>query len=79
LKEAVVLVIWGMTVKDQVLQLPKEEKLKIMEALWDSLTQDVEDFESPEWHENALKETLSSYEQGREEVVDWEEAKKRLR
>lgn len=50
-----------------------------MEALWDSLIEDSEGFESPEWHEQVLKDTLTRYEAGHEEVLDWEEAKKRLR
>jgi len=60
-------------------KLPPSEKLKIIEALWGDLAGDEDSFESPAWHEEALRKTESEYAAGRVAVMDWEEAKRELR
>jgi putative addiction module component (TIGR02574 family) len=60
-------------------KLPPVEKLKIIEALWSDLAGDEDAFQSPPWHEEALKKTEAEYNAGRLEVIDWEDAKKELR
>lgn len=50
-----------------------------MEVLWADLSKSAADFESPPWHEQALKETEQRLEAGKEEVLDWEVAKQTLR
>lgn len=59
--------------------LPRDEKLRIIEALWSDLASDEESLESPAWHAEELRKTEVELEAGRVEVVDWEEAKKELR
>ncbi len=59
--------------------LSREEKLKIMEAIWEDLSKDDGQVESPEWHREALAETDRRRQSGQEGVVDWQEAKKELR
>ena len=68
-----------MTVEQQALQLPRTEKLRLMEALWTDLTPNEDGFESPSWHEAALRETEKRLSNGQEQTLDWEEAKRRLR
>jgi len=63
----------------EIQALPRAEKLRLMEALWVELSRDEAEFESPSWHESALKETAQRYAEGREEVLDWEQAKEELR
>jgi hypothetical protein len=60
-------------------ELPRSEKLKLMEALWEALSQPDDQFESPAWHANELAETERRLTQGQEQVLDWETAKKALR
>ena len=60
-------------------QLPRSEKLKLMEALWDQLSQPDDAFESPAWHAQELAETERRLAQGQEQVLDWDAAKKELR
>ena len=60
-------------------KLPRIEKLKIIETLWDDLAADEESFPSPAWHEEELKKTEAEFAAGRIEVVDWQEAKRELR
>jgi predicted kinase len=60
-------------------RLSREEKLRVMEAIWEDLSKDAEEVESPDWHREALEETESRLRAGQETVVDWTEAKKELR
>ena len=59
--------------------LSRAEKLRMMDALWDDLTHDVEPFQSPAWHEDVLKETQQRVANDEVEVLDWEKAKELLR
>lgn len=68
-----------MTVQEQILQLPKEEKLKLMEVLWEDLSRDPDSLESPAWHEEEIRKTRERLERGEEEILDWSEVKEELR
>jgi hypothetical protein len=59
--------------------LSREEKLRVMEAIWEDLSRDAEQVESPDWHREALDETDRRRKAGHERVVDWNKAKKELR
>jgi hypothetical protein len=60
-------------------QMSWEEKLRTLEELWDSITREGDRYESPAWHEQALKETLERVEAGAEQPTDWAQAKRQLR
>jgi len=60
-------------------QLPRVEKLKLLEALWEDLSRSDSEIESPAWHETELKETERRVGEGQEEIMDWEAAKRNLR
>ena len=64
---------------ETVQQMSRSEKLKLMETLWEQLTQPEDAFESPAWHGQALKETEQRLAEGKEQVLDWETAKRQLR
>ncbi|OQZ00402.1 MAG: acyl-protein synthetase [Candidatus Brocadia sp. UTAMX2] len=68
-----------MEILQEIKQLSHAEKLKVMEALWKDLSSDEEKYDSPAWHEDALKETEIRMNSGVEEIVDWGIAKKNLR
>lgn len=55
------------------------EKLRVMETLWRDLTRDEEQFESPAWHGEVLRERVKRVKQGKETFIDWETAKRQLR
>ncbi len=58
--------------------MTRAEKLREMEALWEDLTRNAEEFESPAWHAQALQETARQVEEGQATFSDWEDAKQRL-
>ncbi len=63
----------------EIKQMSREEKLRIMEALWEDLTSEDQSVQSPAWHESLLQETELKVEAGQEKILDWKEAKKALR
>ncbi len=64
---------------NEIKSMSREEKLKVMEALWEDLSRDEEKLASPDWHGDALRETEKRVTAGEEDRVDWSDAKKELR
>ena len=63
----------------EIQQLPRQEKLKLMEILWADLSRDEAELESPAWHADALRETSERLARGEEKILNWEQAKAELR
>lgn len=63
----------------QIAQMSREEKLQMMEALWADLSRPEREIESPAWHRDELNRTDARLVSGEEEVLDWSEAKRKLR
>ena len=59
--------------------LSREEKLRVMEAIWEDLSCEDESIDSPAWHQEALQETENRIKSGEEKILDWKEAKAVLR
>jgi len=68
-----------MTISLPLAQMSVEEKLQVMEAIWDDLSQHAEEMEPPAWHGKVLKGIESAVESGQEGFDDWERAKRRIR
>ncbi len=60
-------------------QMSRAEKVMALEALWEDLSRNEAEFESPDWHRDELAATEERVKSGEERFVDWETAKKRLR
>jgi hypothetical protein len=60
-------------------KMSREEKLKVMHALWEDLAGEEDTIESPEWHGEALRETEERVRSGVERIHDWKDAKSELR
>lgn len=61
----------------EIQKMPRLEKLKLMESLWADLSRDEMELESPDWHEDFLRETSESRARGKEPLLDWDKAKLR--
>ena len=59
--------------------ISREDKLRMMETLWEDLSRDSGRITSPKWHKKALQETEHRLTHGQEKIIDWEDAKKDLR
>jgi hypothetical protein len=64
---------------ETVEKMSRSEKLKLMEALWEQLSRPDDAFESPPWHADELARTGQRLAEGKEQVMEWETAKKKLR
>ena len=54
------------------------EKVRLLEAVWQSLCSHSGDVQSPEWHREVLEERKRRIENGSSKVSTWAEAKARL-
>lgn len=55
-----------------------EEKMRAMELLWDDFCRNNPDFESPQWHADILRARENNLTQGKDQFLDWEQAKKEI-
>ena len=62
----------------ELLQLPVEERLKLVEALWDSIAEFPEALELSAAQKQELDRRLADYESDPEAGVPWAELKQRL-
>lgn len=60
-------------------KMSRDEKLRAMEAIWADLSRDEDQFESPAWHQEALRVAERALKTGKTQFSDWDEAKKRMR
>lgn len=67
------------TLEEQVMKLPRLQKIRMMEKIWANLSQESYQLEPPAWHARELEETERRVEEGKEHFEDWSEAKRRLR
>jgi len=60
-------------------QMTITEKLRPMESLWQDLSAQEDQMDSPGWHAGVLDERVQLTESGKESFIPWSEAKQRLR
>lgn len=60
-------------------KMSTEEKIQVMELIWDDLCKNEESLTSPLWHGEILQEREEKIKKGGDKFVDWEEAKKHIR
>lgn len=59
-------------------EMTVEEKLQIMEAIWDDLSRRADELPPPAWHGEVLAEREGAVARGEETFGDWETAKQRI-
>ena len=62
----------------ELLQLPIEERLRLVEALWDSISEFPEALELSVAQKQELDRRLAAYERNPDAGVPWAELKQRL-
>ncbi len=62
----------------QIDQMTLEEKLRIMEAIWDDLRTRAEGVSTPQWHKDLLDERERLIGTGKAQFDDWDAARKRI-
>lgn len=61
----------------EILDLPAEDRLQLVESIWDSLAASAESVPVPEWHQAELDDRLGDPDE--RATVSWEEVQARLR
>lgn len=71
----------GATIKTaELTALPLADRLRAMEALWDSLTRGAQsDAPVPGWHAEVLRARANALAAGAESTSSWTDAKNRIR
>ncbi len=59
-------------------EMTVEEKLQLMEMIWDDLSRHADEMEPPAWHGEVLAEREAAVARGDETFEDWETAKQRI-
>ena len=62
----------------EIHQLSLQEKLQVMEVIWEDLRVRSEEVSVPDWHKELLDERRSAVVDGREEIFDWDHVKNSL-
>ena len=63
---------------NDIRKMPLEERLYLMEQLWDSFKYEKEDVAPPAWHEDILDERIKRYENGELKLISLSELKQSL-
>jgi len=62
----------------EIRQLPLNEKIQIMEALWEDLRAHNEAMPVPAWQRDILDDRRKAVEDGSEKVLEWDSVKNAL-
>lgn len=62
---------------EELSQLNKNEKLLLVEALWDSIASDPDEVEVPDHHKSIISERLKTLEQDKETGSSWEKIRQK--
>ncbi|MCL4215685.1 MAG: addiction module protein [Candidatus Hydrogenedentes bacterium] len=58
--------------------MPLEQRLQLVEAIWDSIAAVPDAVNVPEWHRDELDRRLEAYHANPSEGSPWHEVKKRI-
>lgn len=59
-------------------KMSAEEKIQVMESIWDDLCSTAGSSLSPGWHGNVLTDRKAAVLAGEDEIIDWETAKQKI-
>jgi len=65
------------TLINELSQLNKNEKLLLVEALWDSIASDPEDVDVPDHHKSILEQRLKTLEKDKKNGSSWKEIRQK--
>jgi hypothetical protein len=67
-----------MSVSLSLEKMSTEEKLQMMELLWEDLSHCPNEMVSPVWHGDILRARETNLEHGMEQFEDWKDAKQKI-
>ena len=66
-------------IKDEINELELSEKLILVEDIWDSIAASNAEIPIPEWQKQELDKRYKEYQEGKQELHDWESVHEGLR
>ena len=61
-----------------IAKMPIQQRIQLVEDIWDSIAELPESVEIPPWHKEALDKRLAAYHADPEEGSPWKDVKKRV-
>jgi putative addiction module component (TIGR02574 family) len=55
-------------------EMTRDEKLRLIEEIWESLEDDTDDLPVPDWHRRELDRRLDELDRGEAIGIPWEQA-----
>lgn len=68
-----------MSIPTAVEKMSVEEKIQMMEFLWNDLSTRANATQSPSWHGDILRERETDLRSGSEQFEDWDTAKSKIK
>ena len=65
------------TLINELSQLNKNEKLLLVEALWDSIASDPENIDVPDHHKSILEQRLQTLQEDKKNGASWKEVRQK--
>jgi len=65
------------TLINELSRLNKNEKLLLVEALWDSIASDPEEVDVPDHHKSILEQRLKTLEEDKKNGSSWKEVRQK--
>ncbi len=62
----------------EIAAMSRQQRLELIENLWDSLAESAENLEVPAWHQKILDERLTDYQATPQAGSSWQEIKKSI-
>ena len=61
-----------------IAEMPIDQRIELVEDIWDSIAEIPESVEIPAWHKKELEKRLEAYHANPDEGSPWHEVKKRI-
>jgi putative addiction module component (TIGR02574 family) len=61
----------------EIAEMPIQQRIQLVEDIWDSIAEMPEAVKIPEWHKQELEKRLEAYHANPHEGSPWEEVKKK--
>lgn len=61
-----------------IAEMPVDERIRLVEDIWDSIVEHPETVAVPEWHKEELENRLDAYHANPKEGSPWHEVRERL-
>jgi putative addiction module component (TIGR02574 family) len=62
----------------EIAEMPIQQRIQLVEDIWDSIAEMPESVEIPQWHKKELEKRLDAYHANPTEGSPWKDVKKRI-